>query len=106
MTRFDFLAASPDWYALPVASPGTELRLATGTPADGPGEFVNTLNPKIELYAPNGTLVASGVASADGRNEQIQYTAMQAGTYRVRVSRRLAPVVSTFYSPIACPRSH
>lgn len=104
-----------DWYSIDIASVDYALRLETSTPADGPGEFVNTLNPRIELYDPSGTLVASGVATADGRNEVIQYTPLSTGKYRVRVtgdgnsrgeyflSKNLSPVVSSIAanSPIS-----
>ena len=50
--------SSGDYYSIPVAAVNL-LILRTATPGDGPGEFVNTLDPKIELYDPAGTLVAS-----------------------------------------------
>src|SRR5207237_1383491 len=74
-----------DWYSISVRS-GDALVLGTRTPADGPGEFVNLLDPHIELYDPTGALVASGTPLADGRNEQINYTALATGQYRVRVT--------------------
>src|SRR5262249_49415417 len=80
------LADTADWYSVNVTSPGSGLRFSTSTPADGPGQFVNTLNPHIELYDPSNTLVATGVVQADGRNEVIQYTPLVAGNYRVRVT--------------------
>src|SRR5262249_5481496 len=61
-------------------------RLETSTPADGPNEFVNNLNPHIELYSPSNTLVASGTPLGDGRNEFIQYQPLVTGNYRVRVT--------------------
>ena len=55
--------------------------------ADGCGEFVNTLDPQIELIDPDGSSVASDDDSAsDGRNAQLSYAAEQTGTYLVRVS--------------------
>src|SRR5262249_5606892 len=74
-----------DWYSLTVPA-GAIVNLATGTPADGSGEFVNTLNPKLELYNPSGALVASGVAGADGRNESLGYLAPTGGVYRVHLA--------------------
>ena len=38
-----------NWYSINVTSTANALRLETSTPADGPNQFVNTLNPKIEL---------------------------------------------------------
>ena len=74
-----------DWYKFTV--PANEpLVLQTSTPADGPGEFANTLAPQIELYDPSGNLVASGTTGADGHNQSISYNATAAGVYRVRVS--------------------
>lgn len=77
-------AAGNDWYLMSVNA-GDNLTLTTSTPADGSGGFVNTLNPKIELYSHSGVLVATGVALGDGRNEQILHTATESGQYRVRV---------------------
>src|SRR5205823_1031169 len=85
MTRFDY-APNDDWYALDVSSTATPVRLQTSTPADGANQFVNTLNPHLELYDPSNSLVASGTTLADLRNESIQYQPLVTGTYRVRVS--------------------
>ena len=74
-----------DWYSFPVNA-GDNLVLDTTTPSDGPGEFLNTLNPHIELYDPSANLVASGTALADGRNESLSYTALVSGTYLGRVT--------------------
>ena len=61
-------ASDADWYSFSVNA-GDNLVLDTTTPSDGPGEFLNTLNPHIELYDSSANLVASGTALADGRNE-------------------------------------
>jgi hypothetical protein len=74
-----------DWYSLTVAA-GSAIGLATTTPADGSGEFVNTLAPKIEVYNPLGVLAASGTVGPDGRNETLAYIAPSAGVYRIHVS--------------------
>ncbi|MGE0103128.1 MAG: beta strand repeat-containing protein [Blastocatellales bacterium] len=75
-----------DWYSL-TAAQGV-LRFETSTPADGPGEFVNILNPHIDLYDSTGTsLIASGAPLGDGRNEAINATGLTTGaTYLVRVT--------------------
>jgi hypothetical protein len=88
VTRFDFAAPVPeeDWYSIEVTTTEQSLRLETSTPADGPHQFINNLNPRIELYSPSNALVASGVAFADGRNEFILYQPLVTGTYRVKVS--------------------
>src|SRR6516164_1140321 len=78
-------ASDADWYSFSVNA-GDNLVLDTTTPSDGPGEFLNTLNPHIELYDPSGNLVASGTALADGRNESLSYTALVSGTYLGRVT--------------------
>jgi hypothetical protein len=77
-----------DWYSITMPVTANALRLETSTPGDGPGEPVNTLNPKIELYDTTGTtLLASGVARPDGRNESIVITGLTPGaTYKVRVA--------------------
>jgi len=88
VTRFDFLPsalANDDWYSINVTNTASTLRLQTNTPADGPGQFVNTLNPRIELYSPANLLIASGTVLPDGRNEFIQHQPTVTGLYRVRV---------------------
>ena len=77
-----------DWYSFNVSTPGGVLNLATSTPADGSGQFANTLSPHVELNDPSGTLVAGGTVGADGRNETISYTPSVAGNYRVRVTAK------------------
>jgi hypothetical protein len=81
------LAQTADWYKFTLPSDRTAVQLDTSTFADGPGEFVNTLDPHIELYDANDHLIASGTALADGRNETIRATGLTAGgTYYVRVT--------------------
>src|SRR5262249_58390971 len=107
------LGLPEDWYSINVADLNHAFRIETGTPAAGPGEFVNTLNPKIELYDPSDVLVASGTVGPDGKNEFIQYTPLVTGLYRVRVvgegntsgeyllTNNFTPVVSL--DPVASP---
>jgi hypothetical protein len=87
VTRFDFVPPAPneDWFNFTVGTTAHPVRLETSTPADGSGEFSNTLNPHIELYSPSNVLVASGAALPDGRNEFLQYQPLVSGTYRVHV---------------------
>ena len=73
-----------DFYSLPV-NVGDPLVLTTSIPSEGSGAFNNTLDPEIALYDPSGALVASGVVQPDGRNQQINYTALTTGLYRVQV---------------------
>ena len=77
---------SDDWYSITLSGSQTALRVETATPADGPGEFVNTLNPHIELYSPANVLLASGTTLADGRNESLTRSGLAPGPYRVRIT--------------------
>ena len=78
--------ANEDWYSITVIQ--GLLTFETSTPAGGPGEFVNTLDPHIELYDSTGaTLIATGAPLADGRNESINVSGLAApATYLVRVT--------------------
>ncbi len=75
-----------DWYSITVIQ--GRLQFETSTPADGPGEFVNTLDPHIELFDSAGkTLIATGAPLEDGRNESIDVSGLPApATYLVRVT--------------------
>ena len=77
---------SADWYSVNVNGTTGNMMFTTSTPGDGPGQFVNALNPRIELYDPAGNLVASGAALSDGRNERINYQPLTTGTYRIKVT--------------------
>ena len=79
------LRGSDDFYSVS-ANAGDSLTISTLTPAGGPGEFVNELDPAIELYDPAGNLVASDDNGApDGRNALLTYMAAAAGDYTVRI---------------------
>jgi hypothetical protein len=81
------LAQTADWYKFTLPSGSTAVQLDTSTFADGSGEFVNTLDPHIELYDANDHLIATGTPLADGRNETIRATGLTPGaTYYVRVT--------------------
>src|SRR5262249_7960318 len=59
ITRFDMLTPpNEDWYSFNVPAANTGLRIQTSTPGDGPGQFVNVLDPHVQLYDPSGALVA------------------------------------------------
>jgi hypothetical protein len=74
-----------DTYTVEVSA-GDMLTIETATPADGLGEFINTLDPVIELLDPTGAVVAGDDNSAsDGRNARLTYTAAMPGAYSVRV---------------------
>jgi Bacterial Ig domain len=105
------LAFAPeDWYSVDVSAASPNIRLETRTPADGSFQFVNNLNPRIELYDPSGVLVTHPAAHftvlADGRNESIAYHApgLTPGTYRVRVTAEAgSPGGEYFLSAITLP---
>lgn len=78
-------SVDPDEYTINVQA-GDSLVITTSTPAGGPGEFANGLDPMVELYDPAGTLVATDDNSApDGRNVLLTHSAAATGTYTVRV---------------------
>jgi hypothetical protein len=84
-------AATSDYYSVQVSVPASvsamTLGLWTTTPGDGPGEPVNTLDPKIELYDAGQHLLASNDnGAADGRNARLAYRFTASGTYLVRVT--------------------
>jgi hypothetical protein len=86
LTALEVLPATDDYYSI-LVNAGDSLVIGTTTPADGAGEFVNTLDPQIELIDPNGLPVASDDdGAADGRNAQLSYAALESGIYLVRVS--------------------
>ncbi|MCH8921556.1 MAG: hypothetical protein IIA67_00230 [Planctomycetes bacterium] len=65
---------------------GDTLVISTMTPSDGPRGFVNTLDPRIELYDASDRLVAGDDDSAgDGRNASLTHVASESGTYTVRI---------------------
>jgi hypothetical protein len=90
-----------DYYAA-TATEGEMLHYYTITPGDGPGGFGNTLSLHLQLFDPNGNVVAEGVKLADGRNEQINYTvpAGAAGVYVIRVTAENGTRGEYFLDPI------
>ena len=79
------LAAAPtDWYAVNLtAGEGLSLQTYTFGSASGPGQFVDSVQPQIQLYSPSGTLIASGSGSP---NESLVADASVTGTYYVEVT--------------------
>ena len=64
-----------DYYSVAVQA-GDTLTISTATPAGGTNQFVNALDPYLELYDPTGTRVALDDNSApDHRNARITYSA-------------------------------
>jgi hypothetical protein len=97
-------ASSVEWYRF-TAAVGQMLSLATYTPGDGGGVFVNSLAPHIELHAADGTLVASGAVGADGHNEQITYTvpAGMGGAFYLRITSANGQAGEFFLDPEETP---
>ncbi len=74
-----------DYYTIS-ATAGELICLVTTTPGDGSGEFVNTLDPIVELYDPSGVILATNDnGAADGRNALVSFVAPETGTYTVHV---------------------
>ena len=67
-----------DYYSVETIT-GDVLNIATSVPAEGPGEFVNSLDLAIELYDPAGSLVASDATGT------LTHTTAMGGSYTVRV---------------------
>ena len=75
-----------DCFSFSVAA-GERLLISTRTPADGPGEAANNLDPQISLYDGNNVLLAEDDNGApDQRNSMLAYTFADPGQYTVRVS--------------------
>lgn len=82
----NFEIDATDVYTVDVVA-GSTISITTATPADGPLEYENTLDPFVQLYDPSGTLVAFDDNSAvDGRNVSLTHVATATGTYSVQVS--------------------
>ncbi|HND54303.1 MAG TPA: PPC domain-containing protein, partial [Pirellulaceae bacterium] len=69
------------------ATAGDQLSIHTTTPFDAPLLIDNSLDPRLELIGPSGSVVAvDDNSSGDGRNAAISFTATQTGSHRLRVS--------------------
>jgi len=90
VTRFDFVgtSAQEDWYKVTLAAGETVIDVETRTRADGPGEFVNVLNPKIQLFNAAGVDITPSVTIlGDGRNENFRAVGLTPGaTYYVKLT--------------------
>jgi len=78
------VSTGADFYAVTLVE-GDVLSLTTSTPAGGPGEFVNELDPMLRLYDPSGTSLVSDDNSADGRNALLSYDVPTSGVYYIEV---------------------
>lgn len=65
---------------------GKTFEIETKTPAGGPGQFVNGLDPRLTLLDPSGNIVDTDDNSLDGRNSRIEFTTQAIGTYTIVVS--------------------
>src|SRR5262245_16265683 len=75
------------------AAAGAVLQFSTTTPADGSGEFVNVLNPRLRLLDAGGVEVASDDNGApDGRTALLTFTVPTTGPYFVEVSSSAATI--------------
>lgn len=78
------LTGNDDWYSVDL--PAGNFIFSTLTPGGGPGQFVNTLNPRVELYSPSNVfLVGDSNSALDGINAKLNTTITVPGVYRVRV---------------------
>jgi len=71
--------AGPDRYRV-VATAGDELRIAATALF---ATYGSDLDPLVELYAPDGALVASDDNSGGGVNALVTYTASESGQYEI-----------------------
>jgi methionine-rich copper-binding protein CopC len=63
------------------------LTIETMTPYDAPDQPENYLDPVIELFSPDGSLVAADDNSAaDGRNALLSHRTVSAGTFIIRIT--------------------
>ncbi|MBX9580714.1 MAG: FG-GAP-like repeat-containing protein, partial [Gemmataceae bacterium] len=78
--------ADQDWYSVSVPA-GATLTVSTATPADGPGEYANALNPALVVKQGTST-VGTVVEVGDGRNSfaRVTNSSSAAVTYKVGVS--------------------
>lgn len=83
-------ALDEDWYRVELAA-GKVLAVSTRTPGDRAGEFVNTLDPMLELYDSSGLLVAAnGNSLPDRRNATLYFSSPDGGVFYVRLSAAAA----------------
>ena len=92
ITDTDPVLVDPDFYEITLAE-GETLNMVTDTPADGDGEFVNNLDPMLELYNSSPGDPPETVASnedcdgGDGHNACLTYVVQtgEGGTYYIAI---------------------
>jgi hypothetical protein len=91
-------APDDDWYKVTLAADQTVVEVETRTPADGTGQFINTLNPRIQFFNSAGTDITPTVTILpDGRNEKFTATGLIPGqTYYVKVTAQSGPLGEYF----------
>ena len=78
-------AGTPDHFMMS-ANAGDTLTITTTLPDDGPYDYANALDPKVELWGPAGTKVAENDnANSSDLNVFLTYAVPVTGTYEVRV---------------------
>jgi hypothetical protein len=82
---FAVSGSDEDWYRVALPA-GAQFLARTRTPGSGVGAFDNVLDPAMELYGPNGALLASDDNGERGSNARISYQITTAGVYYVRVT--------------------
>jgi hypothetical protein len=86
------------------ANVGDMIDLSTLTPGDGPHEFENGFDPKIELVDPNGDVVATDDNSGpDGRNAALTHPVTISGKYLVRILSPRGPGGEYVLRALAAP---
>ena len=97
-------AIADDWYSVTLGSGETVVEVETRTPADGSGEFVNTVNPKVQFFNAGGTDITPSVTIlGDGRNEKFRAVGLTPGaTYFVKVSSEGSSRASTSWASRRC----
>jgi hypothetical protein len=74
-----------DYYKIELAA-NQNVIISTQTPADASELTENTLDPELEIIAPDGTtVVITDLDTADGKNALVDFIASQAGTYLIHV---------------------
>ena len=82
-----FLSASADQddrYSVSLVA-GESVTINTATPFDSASAAqINSLNPELMVFQPNGTSLISDLDTVDGKNARVVFTAPVSGIYSVR----------------------
>ena len=80
----DATTDAADFYEIELTA-GQSINLYTMFAFNADLSPVNTLNPELEVFRPNGTSLATDADSGEGSHAEITFTAAATGTYVVRV---------------------